>query len=138
MDIPYNIFPYPFGFTCTEDEAHMSCRKLKKSIGNKRNGLSSPVKATATYGNNFWEPQESSAHGIWSIRYNLSPRPPVIRLSLCNDLFLKCDCREDLQVPSSPYFPTYAQGQGPPPMVAERFQSVISQLFQYVGRFLLF
>ncbi|KAG4981735.1 hypothetical protein JHK87_026484 [Glycine soja] len=39
--------------------------------------------------------------------------------------------RSDLQVPSSPYFPTYAQGQGPPPMVAERFQSVISQLFQY-------
>ncbi|KAK9673387.1 hypothetical protein RND81_12G164400 [Saponaria officinalis] len=39
--------------------------------------------------------------------------------------------REDLLVPSSPYFPAYAQGQGPPPMVAERFQSVITQLFQY-------
>ncbi|KAJ8529621.1 hypothetical protein K7X08_036456 [Anisodus acutangulus] len=39
--------------------------------------------------------------------------------------------RDDVQMPSSPYFPTYAQGQGPPPMVAERFQSVISQLFQY-------
>lgn len=39
--------------------------------------------------------------------------------------------RDDLLVPSSPYFPTYAQGQGPPPMVAERFQSVITQLFQY-------
>lgn len=39
--------------------------------------------------------------------------------------------RDDLAVPSSPYFPVYAQGQGPPPMVAERFQSVISQLFQY-------
>lgn len=38
-----------------------------------------------------------------------------------------------MQIPSSPYFPTYAaQGQGPPPMVQERFQSVISQLFQYV------
>lgn len=37
-----------------------------------------------------------------------------------------------MQVPSSPYFPAYAQGQGPPPMVQERFQSVISQLFQHV------
>ncbi|KAK9086298.1 hypothetical protein Syun_028692 [Stephania yunnanensis] len=49
----------------------------------------------------------SSKQGIWSIR-------------------------EDLQVPSSPYFPAYAQGpQGPPPMVQERFHSVISQLFQH-------
>lgn len=40
--------------------------------------------------------------------------------------------RDDLLVPSSPYFPSYAQGgQGPPPMMQERFQSVISQLFQY-------
>ncbi|XP_020592179.1 ATP-dependent Clp protease proteolytic subunit 5, chloroplastic [Phalaenopsis equestris] len=40
--------------------------------------------------------------------------------------------REDLLVPSSPYFPVEAQGgQGPPPMVQERFQSVISQLFQH-------
>ncbi|CAN8295895.1 unnamed protein product [Cochlearia groenlandica] len=40
--------------------------------------------------------------------------------------------RDDLQVPCSPYFPAvYAQGQGPPPMVQERFQSIISQLFQY-------
>lgn len=42
-------------------------------------------------------------------------------------------CRDDLQIPSSAYFPTYAQGgQGPPPMVQERFQSVVSQLFQHV------
>lgn len=40
--------------------------------------------------------------------------------------------RDDLQVPSSPYFPAYAQAQGPPPMMQERFQSVISQLFQHV------
>ena len=41
--------------------------------------------------------------------------------------------RDDLHIPSSPYFPAYAQGgQGPPPMVQERFMSVISQLFQYV------
>ncbi|KAG6426818.1 hypothetical protein SASPL_111052 [Salvia splendens] len=39
---------------------------------------------------------------------------------------------DDLHIPSSPYFPAYAQGgQGPPPMVQERFMSVISQLFQY-------
>ncbi|KAJ6791641.1 ATP-dependent Clp protease proteolytic subunit 5, chloroplastic [Iris pallida] len=40
--------------------------------------------------------------------------------------------REDVLAPSSPYFPAWAQGgQGPPPMVQERFQSVISQLFQH-------
>ncbi|KAF5195622.1 Atp-dependent clp protease proteolytic subunit [Thalictrum thalictroides] len=41
--------------------------------------------------------------------------------------------RDDLQVPSSAYFPSSATqgGQGPPPMVQERFQSVISQLFQH-------
>ncbi|KAK1308180.1 hypothetical protein QJS10_CPA09g01050 [Acorus calamus] len=42
--------------------------------------------------------------------------------------------REDLVVPSSPYFPVDAQArQGPPPMVQERFQSVISQLFQHIN-----
>ncbi|KAI0510491.1 hypothetical protein KFK09_011093 [Dendrobium nobile] len=41
--------------------------------------------------------------------------------------------RDDLIAPTSPYFPVEAQGgQGPPPMVQERFQSVISQLFQHV------
>ncbi|KAI3954403.1 hypothetical protein MKW92_035753 [Papaver armeniacum] len=49
---------------------------------------------------------QNSEQGIWSIR-------------------------EDLQTPSSPYFPVYANGQGPPPMVQERFMSVISQLFQH-------
>ncbi|KAL0435984.1 UNVERIFIED_CONTAM: ATP-dependent Clp protease proteolytic subunit, chloroplastic [Sesamum radiatum] len=54
-----------------------------------------------------YAPEKSSRQGIWSIR-------------------------DDLQIPSSPYFPAYAQGaQGPPPMVQERFMSVISQLFQY-------
>ncbi|GMI85961.1 NUCLEAR CLPP 5, NUCLEAR-ENCODED CLPP 1, nuclear encoded CLP protease 5 [Hibiscus trionum] len=38
---------------------------------------------------------------------------------------------DNLQLPSSPYIPTYTQGQGPPPMVQERFQSVVSQLFQH-------
>ncbi|GJN08072.1 hypothetical protein PR202_ga25960 [Eleusine coracana subsp. coracana] len=42
--------------------------------------------------------------------------------------------RDDLVVPRSPYFPVeYASGQerGPSPMVMERFQSVVSQLFQH-------
>ncbi|GLJ44246.1 hypothetical protein SUGI_0924540 [Cryptomeria japonica] len=40
--------------------------------------------------------------------------------------------RGDLKVPSSPYCNADAQGsQGPPPMLYERFQSVISQLFQH-------
>lgn len=39
--------------------------------------------------------------------------------------------RDDLVVPSSPYLPVRAEGQGPPPMVTERFQSVINELFHY-------
>ncbi|KAL5561023.1 hypothetical protein UlMin_030770 [Ulmus minor] len=79
-------------------------RKLRKLVGNVKNVQNSPIKAVSS--SEFWVPEKSSRDGIWSIR-------------------------DDLQVPSSPYFPTYAQGQGPPPMVQERFQSVISQLFQY-------
>ncbi|KAG8370601.1 hypothetical protein BUALT_Bualt13G0000400 [Buddleja alternifolia] len=71
----------------------------------KSNLQSSSVKAM--YPAEFYAPEVSSRNGIWSIR-------------------------DDLQVPSSPYFPSYAQGaQGPPPMVQECFMSVISQLFQY-------
>ncbi|XP_030947084.1 ATP-dependent Clp protease proteolytic subunit 5, chloroplastic [Quercus lobata] len=79
-------------------------RKLGKLVGYKKNLQSSPVRAM--YSEKFWAPERSSQQGIWSIR-------------------------DDLQVPSSAYFPAYAQGQGPPPMVQERFQSVISQLFQH-------
>ncbi|KAK7269601.1 hypothetical protein RIF29_22334 [Crotalaria pallida] len=79
-------------------------RKLKNSVENKKITHKSTVRAV--YGDEFWAPERSSRQGIWSIR-------------------------EDVGVPSSPYFPAYAQGQGPPPMVQERFQSVISQLFQY-------
>ncbi|KAI6694598.1 hypothetical protein NL676_022308 [Syzygium grande] len=77
-------------------------RKFNKLVCNRKN--LQPVRAV--YSGEFWAPERSSRQGIWSIR-------------------------EDLQIPSSPYFPTHAQGQGPPPMVQERFQSVISQLFQY-------
>ncbi|AES61643.1 putative endopeptidase Clp [Medicago truncatula] len=78
--------------------------KLRKPVEFRKITRKSAVKAV--YGDQFWGHERSSRQGIWSIR-------------------------EDLGVPSSPYFPTYAQGQGPPPMVQERFQSVISQLFQY-------
>lgn len=55
----------------------------------------------------------------------------VVWTTSCDLLWL---CRDDLRIPSSPYIPAYAQaGQGPPPMMQERFQSVISQLFQHVG-----
>ncbi|CAI9785575.1 unnamed protein product [Fraxinus pennsylvanica] len=71
----------------------------------KLNPQKSSVKAV--YAPEFHASDYSSSQGIWSIR-------------------------DDLQVPSSPYFPAYMQGgQGPPPMVQERFMSVISQLFQY-------
>ncbi|XP_040961941.1 ATP-dependent Clp protease proteolytic subunit 5, chloroplastic isoform X2 [Gossypium hirsutum] len=79
-------------------------RKLKKLFSNQKNARGSQPKAV--YTGEFWAPEKSSRHGIWSIR-------------------------DDLQIPSSPYFPAYAQGQGAPPMVQERFQSVITQLFQY-------
>ncbi|KAF8394669.1 hypothetical protein HHK36_020885 [Tetracentron sinense] len=80
-------------------------RKLRRSVCDGKNLPSSLTKAI--YSDGFWAPERSSRQGIWSVR-------------------------EDLQVPSSPYFPAYAQGgQGPPPMVQERFQSVISQLFQH-------
>nr|ABA41488.1 ATP-dependent Clp protease proteolytic subunit [Carica papaya] len=78
-------------------------RKLKKLVSNQKKVRNSTAKAV--YTSNLRMP-ESSHQGIWSIR-------------------------DDLQIPSSPYFPAYAQGQGPPPMVQERFQSVISQLFQH-------
>ncbi|KAG6524570.1 ATP-dependent Clp protease proteolytic subunit 5, chloroplastic-like [Zingiber officinale] len=40
--------------------------------------------------------------------------------------------RDDLVMPSTPYFLAEVQGgQGPPPAVQENFQSVVSQLFQH-------
>ncbi|ESQ36680.1 hypothetical protein EUTSA_v10008324mg [Eutrema salsugineum] len=79
-------------------------RKTKKLVSDRKNWKNSSPKAV--YSGNLWTPEIPSPQGVWSIR-------------------------DDLQVPSSPYFPAYAQGQGPPPMVQERFQSIISQLFQY-------
>ncbi|KAL6515918.1 ATP-dependent Clp protease proteolytic subunit 5 [Orobanche gracilis] len=61
----------------------------------------------AVYAPGFYATEKSSRNGIWSIR-------------------------DDLQIPSSPYFPAYAQGaHGPPPLVQESFTSVVNQLFQY-------
>nr|KJB06440.1 hypothetical protein B456_001G144500 [Gossypium raimondii] len=79
-------------------------RKLKKFLSNQKNAVNYQPKAV--YTGEFWAPPTTSRQGIWSIR-------------------------DDLQVPASPYLPAYAQGQGPPPMVQERFQSVVSQLFQH-------
>ncbi|KAL0918693.1 hypothetical protein M5K25_010716 [Dendrobium thyrsiflorum] len=62
---------------------------------------------TTVYSNGDYTTDRASINGVWSIR-------------------------DDLIAPTSPYFPVEAQGgQGPPPMVQERFQSVISQLFQH-------
>ncbi|KAK7344372.1 hypothetical protein VNO77_13896 [Canavalia gladiata] len=79
-------------------------RKLRKSVENRKITQKSAVKAV--YGDGFWAPERSSRQGFWSIR-------------------------DDLQLPSSPFFPANAQGQGPPPMVQEGFQSVISHLFRH-------
>ncbi|GKV40508.1 hypothetical protein SLEP1_g48143 [Rubroshorea leprosula] len=79
-------------------------RKLKKLISDQKNVRRALPKAM--YSDEIWTPESGSRQGIWSIR-------------------------DDLEVPSSPYFPVYAQGQGPSPMLQERFQSVVSQLFQH-------
>ncbi|XP_048627082.1 ATP-dependent Clp protease proteolytic subunit 5, chloroplastic-like isoform X2 [Brassica napus] len=84
-------------------------RKTNKLVSErknwKRSSSSSSSTRKAVYSDgNLWTPAPPSPQGVWSIR-------------------------DDLQVPSSPYFPAYAQG--PPPMVQERFHSIISQLFQY-------
>ncbi|KAF8395678.1 hypothetical protein HHK36_019628 [Tetracentron sinense] len=80
-------------------------RKLRRSVCDEKNLRSTLTKAI--YSDGFWALKTCSPQGIWSVR-------------------------EDLQVPSLPYLPSYAQGgQGSPPMVQEHFQSVISQLFQY-------
>ncbi|GJW97236.1 ATP-dependent Clp protease proteolytic subunit 5, chloroplastic [Tanacetum coccineum] len=84
--------------------APLRSRKVSKLRSNQKAIRTSSVKAV--YSNDYTTLDKNSKPGIWSIR-------------------------DDVQVPSSPYFPTYAQGQGPPPMMQERFQSVISQLFQY-------
>ncbi|CAN4108908.1 unnamed protein product [Withania somnifera] len=88
--------------SCNFSQAHPF--SLPFSFWRVKNRGSSSAKDVYTRAN--WDSARPSLSGIWSIR-------------------------DDVQMPSSPYFPTYAQGQGPPPMVQERFQSVISQLFQY-------
>ncbi|XP_052205315.1 ATP-dependent Clp protease proteolytic subunit 5, chloroplastic-like [Diospyros lotus] len=80
-------------------------RKLSGSHGRERNWPN--CRARAVYSGSDWASERSLRQGIWSIR-------------------------DDLAVVSSSYFPFNAQGaQGPPPMVQERFQSVVSQLFQH-------
>ncbi|KAL8166342.1 hypothetical protein V2J09_007841 [Rumex salicifolius] len=72
----------------------------------ERSRRSSNLKAVYTEGNGAAQ-GTGERSGIWSVR-------------------------DDLALPSSPYFPVYARGpSGPSPMVQERFMSVISQLFQY-------
>ncbi|KAK9292955.1 hypothetical protein L1049_020937 [Liquidambar formosana] len=95
-------------FCLVEEKMQEKERKKVRSVCRARKLWNSPVKAI--YSGGVWTPEKSSRKGIWSIR-------------------------DDLQIPSSPYFPAYMDaGQGPPgppPMVQERFQSVISQLFQH-------
>ncbi|CAA0831988.1 ATP-dependent Clp protease proteolytic subunit 5-chloroplastic [Striga hermonthica] len=72
---------------------------------NKSNFKCSSVRSV--HAPDFSAPERSSRSGIWSIR-------------------------DDLRMPSSPYFPVNARGpRGPSPMVQERFTSVLSQLLKY-------
>ncbi|KAG5625970.1 hypothetical protein H5410_011188 [Solanum commersonii] len=98
-----SIFPSD---SCNLSPVSLQFKRLSLRNGKVKNKGNSTVKAV--YSGADWDLAKASrSSGIWSIR-------------------------DDVQIPSSPYFPTYAaQGQGPPPMVQERFQSVISQLFQY-------
>ncbi|GFZ04525.1 nuclear encoded CLP protease 5 [Actinidia rufa] len=79
-------------------------RKLRKLASKQHKVRSSSLKATCS--GEYWESARGLRRGIWSIR-------------------------DDLQIPSSPYIPNSSQGQGPPPMVQERFMSVLSQLFHH-------
>lgn len=81
-------------------------RNLKNLLEYQRNVRNSTVKAMLY--NNFGEPERTWRNGVWSIR-------------------------DDLHTPSSPYFPVLAQygEEGPPPMLQERFFTVISQLFEH-------
>uniref|UniRef100_A0A0D6QUW2 ATP-dependent Clp protease proteolytic subunit n=1 Tax=Araucaria cunninghamii TaxID=56994 RepID=A0A0D6QUW2_ARACU len=84
--------------------ARLNQRKLRSAC-NVTNNYNPSLSSIQSEG--FWSPKATAYGDIWSIR-------------------------NDLEVPSSPYCSPYAQGQqGPPPMLMERFQSVISQLFQY-------
>ncbi|KAL9447167.1 hypothetical protein AB3S75_014775 [Citrus x aurantiifolia] len=84
-------------------------RKMIVSSNRERKCEKFGVKAAYTSDYSSLDDCESTWKGIWSIR-------------------------NDLEVPSSPYIPTYAQGEqggGPPPMLLGRFQNVLSQLFQH-------
>lgn len=75
--------------------------------GMKRTSNSGLMLRACIRSEGFWSPSSNVARGVWSIR-------------------------NDVEVPTSSYTSPFAQGgQGPPPMLQERFQSVISQLFQH-------
>ncbi|KAH7863339.1 hypothetical protein Vadar_016243 [Vaccinium darrowii] len=82
-------------------------RNLRNIAGDQKNDRNYSVKGLkSVYPGELWEPKWSSRRGITSIR-------------------------DDLQIPSSPYFPPNIQGQGPPPFVQEGLQTVTSKLFQH-------
>ncbi|GFZ13803.1 nuclear encoded CLP protease 5 [Actinidia rufa] len=78
-------------------------RKIRKLAFDRKNARNSSVKAS--YSREFWQPNRSSQLGIWSIR-------------------------DDLQIPSTPYFPAYYAEEGQEPNDQEGPQNVESRLFQ--------
>ncbi|XP_057484006.1 ATP-dependent Clp protease proteolytic subunit 5, chloroplastic-like [Actinidia eriantha] len=95
---------FPDSKTLALPSRPLRSRKLRKIASNQHKVRSSSLQATCS--GESWEIARDLRRGIWSIR-------------------------DDLQIPSSPYIPTSSQGQGPPPMVQERFMSVLSQLFHH-------
>ncbi|XP_057474809.1 ATP-dependent Clp protease proteolytic subunit 5, chloroplastic-like [Actinidia eriantha] len=78
-------------------------RKIRKLAFDRKNARNSSIKAS--YSREFWQPNRSSQLGIWSIR-------------------------DDLQIPSTPYFPAYYAEEGQEPNDQEGPQNVESRLFQ--------
>ncbi|XP_057507813.1 ATP-dependent Clp protease proteolytic subunit 5, chloroplastic-like isoform X2 [Actinidia eriantha] len=78
-------------------------RKIKKLAVDGKNARNSSVKAS--YSREFWKPNRSSRLGIGSIR-------------------------DDMQIPSIPYFPAYYAEEGQEPNDQEGRQNVESRLFQ--------
>ncbi|XXG80506.1 hypothetical protein AAC387_Pa09g1353 [Persea americana] len=106
--IPYNTnlssLPHPSNLSLPL----LPLPSTKSRISNGRRLRSISAKAIYSTSVGSWNAQDRSLpKGVWSIR-------------------------DDLLVPLSPFCPVEAQGgQGPLPMVQERFHSVISQLFQH-------
>jgi hypothetical protein len=114
------------------------CRKISVSAALKSEG--------------YWIPSSFDSYNLWSIRWCICLKNSFFLLFLLSGFPRSSFCtgdfghrlvfkremlwwgnRDDLELPTLAYSGPIAQGgQGPPLMLAEWFQSVITQLFQQV------